>query len=232
MKSNKIKNINSIPDTATSFADKLCTYLNDPIIDSCLNIRYFHQQCAGITGKRKRCRHKLKVEVAYDAAESDPPVVCCHMHCNNTSTTLHLVIQEVRDPTTGTITHRCAGISTDMPQLNDADTKAYQILNYYDDPTPRTRLLDGGRVGLGYDKEVWIDPDTRIRIYYVREAGRIWTTQVSARTQLAANIQSYKIAVEAEMVVAGHPTPFVRNVSRDSHVRKPCVPCVGRKYPA
>ena len=204
MNNTKSRNLNVTPvNKYVTFANNLCAHLNDPTADHCLNNRYFHHQCAGITGKGKRCRHKVKVEVAYDGAETNPPIVHCHMHGDvSQSTTLHMVIQETMCGQI--ITHQCVGIGTSVPVMKDPDTTAYQILHYVgDNLTPRPQLLEDGRVGVGCDKVLWIDPKTCLRIYYVREAGQIRLIQVSAKNQLDDHIQAYKIAVETEMIPAG-----------------------------
>ena len=205
MKSNKIKTSNKTPQyypqySSTVFAINLCTYLDDPIPENHAGIRWFPQQCSGTTCKGKRCRHKVKVEVAYDSAETDPPKVYCSKHTRRDPDRrdFNLVIQEVGVVGDPTPKHQCVWVGTGMPQLDDADTMAYQVLTYVgDDPKPRPRLMEGDQVhGFDCDKELWVEPNTYVRIYYVREAGRIHRTHVSAQSQLDTKLQAYKTVVE------------------------------------
>jgi hypothetical protein len=191
--------------SASAFADKLCSYLNNPT-SSDIDIRHFRQQCSGITCAGKQCRRRIRVDVAYDSAEEIPPSVSCYCHGRTepSPATLHIMIQEIMCRSTNMITHRCIGVGTYIPIPNDTDTTAYQLLNYVDSaPTPQSRLMERPTCDIGCDREVWIDPRTRVRIYYVREAGRVLRTQVSGRSQLEANIQACEIAVEQGMVGAG-----------------------------
>lgn len=221
MKSNKlITNIKNppyyYPQYASSvFGINLCNYLNDPIQNSdCVDIRHFYKQCSGTTCKNTRCRHKVKVEVAYDSAETDSPKVYCSKHagkCSNPDRRdFNLVIQETKipdetDPDTFTTNHHYVWVGFGTPMLEDTDTVAYQVLNYVgDDPKPRPRLLEEGQLyGFDCDKGLWIDPNTYVRIYYVREAGKISRSQVSAQNQLDTNLQAYKDKVEDTMKCAG-----------------------------
>lgn len=214
MKSNKIINQphEYYPQySSTVFAVNLCTYLDNPTHENHAGIRWFPQQCSGLTCKGKRCRHKVKVEVAYDSAETDPPKVYCSKHARRDPDRrdFNLVIQVgevsplgvVGDPTPK---HHCVWVGVGMPQLEDAYTTAYQILAYVgDDPKPRPRLMEGDQVyGFECDKSVWVDSCTMVNIYYVREAGRIHRTHVSAQSQLDAKLRTYKTVVET-MVGAG-----------------------------
>jgi len=194
------------------FANNLCAYLDNPTSENgshMLNIRHFPQQCSGETRDSKRCRNTLKVEVAYDSAETNPPKIFCHAHSHqdrNRDPNLNLVIQEVFQ--LQHIKHRCVGIGTDMPELPNAVTTAYQSLDYSDViPTPVPQAIDrvgpNSLHGVDCDKCLYIDPHTMINIYYVRESGRIYRTQVSAATQIDDMVQSYKTKVAEDLAVVG-----------------------------
>ena len=194
------------------FGTNLCAYLDDPTPEKCLNIRYFYQQCSGITCKGRRCRHKVKVEAAYDSAEKNPPKVYCTKHTQRVpdQRNFNLVIGVREVPSTGSkgncvLKHTREWVGAGTPMLEDTDITAYQILTYIgDDPTPRPRLLEEGQLhGFDCDKSVWVNSTDHVRIYYVREAGHIHRTQVSTQTQMDNRLLTYKDTVRECMVEAG-----------------------------